>query len=76
MIERIGEAIWKSRAEILASATGILGWVLITAAVAELLPDRVVWLASAGLFCLSLFGFGFMFEIGKRGLYALSRSKR
>ena len=68
--------IVKRRAELLSSMAGILGWSLVTAAIAEVLPERVVYLASAGLFLLSLFGWGFLYEIARRGLYTLTRPKR
>jgi hypothetical protein len=69
-------SIRKHRDEFLASLAGILGWALVTAAIAELLPARVVYLASAGLFCLSLFGFRMAYTIASSGLYALTRAKR
>lgn len=76
MSEKAGESIWDARAELFASLAGVLGWVFLTAAVAELLPARVVWLASAGLFLLTMFGWSFLLEIGRKGLYALTRAKR
>lgn len=74
--ERMGRAIWELRAELLAALAGMLGWLFVTAAVAELLPPRVVYFASAGLFLLTLFGWGFLYTIAKSGLYALTRRKR
>jgi hypothetical protein len=66
----------KHRDEVLASIAGVTGWALVTAAVAELLPARVVYLTSAGLFCLSLFGFRMAYTIASDGLYKLTRAKR
>ena len=74
--EVAGKWIFARRAELLSSLAGVVGWFLVTLAVAELLPRRVVYLASSGIFLLSLFGWGFLLEIARRGLYALTRTKR
>lgn len=62
-------------AEVGAAAALLAGWALITWAIAELAPARIVWRVSAGLFLLSLFGFRLFLIIARDGLYALTRSK-
>jgi hypothetical protein len=62
-------------AELLTALAGIWGWLFVTAAIARVVRPDVVWLASAGLFLLSLFGWRFLFEIAGRGLYTLTRGK-
>lgn len=66
----------KYAAEILASLAGVLGWVFLTLAVAQMLPAGIVYRASAGLFLLTLFGWGFLYEIGRKGIYSLTRGKK
>lgn len=69
-------AVWDSRAELLASFALVAGWILVTSAIARIARPDVVWLASAGLFLLSLFGWRFLFEIAGKGLYTLTRGGR
>lgn len=64
--------VWAARAEIGAAVLLVAGWVLITAAIAQLV-HRTPWLFSAGLFALTMFGWRFLYTIGRDGLYALTR---
>lgn len=63
-------------AESFATVLGVVGWSLVTSAVALVLPPAIVWRLSGGVFCLTLFGWGFLAEIGRKGLYALTRKPR
>jgi hypothetical protein len=64
--------VWAVRAEIGAALLLIAGWTLLTAGIAQLL-HRSPWLFSAGLFAMTLFGWKYLYTIGRDGLYALTR---
>lgn len=51
----------------------LLGWALLTLAVAQLVPPRVVWPASGGLLLLTCGGWGIIWDVARAGLYALSQ---
>jgi LPXTG-motif cell wall-anchored protein len=54
----------------------ISGWAALTAGIASLLPHtgaRALWLASTGLFLISLSGWKFLRRIATEGLYVLTR---
>lgn len=77
--ERIVKPLRRFAGEILISFSAVAGWALLTASVANVLPDagaRSVWFASTGLFLLSLCGWKFLRKIVTDGLYALTRPKR
>lgn len=76
IVEPAGRAIWDARAELLAALAGVFGWLFLTSAIAELVAPRIVWRISAGLFCLTLFGWKFLYELGRKGLYALAKGGR
>lgn len=61
-----------ARAEIAAGSALIAGWLCITAGLAALLPRGQVWLFSAGLLLLSLFGWKFLWLVASKGLYKLN----
>jgi len=61
------------RAEILTAIAWLAGWALLTIAVAEIAPPRVVWPASVGLLCFALGGFRLVGYIAMTGLYLLTR---
>jgi hypothetical protein len=63
-------------AEIMASVALVGGWILVTLAVAEYAPTRVTWLASAGLFLLSCFGWGPLLVLARFGLYSATRDEK
>lgn len=56
-------------------AVGLLGWALLTDVTAHFVGS-VVWELSAGLLCLSLFGWRFAYQIARDGLYATALRKR
>lgn len=61
-----------------AIATGfamISGWLLITYAIAQLAPARVVWPASIGVLLISAAGWRPLFTIAADGLYWLTRER-
>jgi hypothetical protein len=62
-----------NRSELLTGFVGVLGWALVTVALAKVLRPDVVYLASAGAFCFSLFGWRLLYTIARDGLYKLSR---
>jgi hypothetical protein len=64
--------VWAIRGELAQGALLLGGWTLLTAGVAALVP-RSPWLVSAGLFALTLFGWRFLYLLGRDGLYALTR---
>jgi hypothetical protein len=64
------------RGEIFVSVAGTVGWVFITASIAQVVRPDVVWRASAGIFLLSLCGWKLLYEIASSGLYILTRSRR
>lgn len=59
-------------AEVAAAALLLVGWALITQGLALLMTPKV-WPLSAGLFCLTLFGWKFLLYIARDGLYRLTR---
>jgi hypothetical protein len=63
---------WKVRAEIGAALLLVAGWSLLTLGVAQLV-HRSPWCLSAGLFAMTMFGWRFLYTIGRDGLYALTR---
>lgn len=69
---RARHALAVAAPELATTAVLLAGWALVTDAIAALLPHAPVWRVSAGLFCLSLFGWGLLWEIARKGLYALS----
>jgi hypothetical protein len=71
-LERTIEPVWKVRAELGAAVLLLAGWTLITAGVAQFI-HRSPWLLSAGLFALTMFGWRFLYTIGRDGLYSLTR---
>lgn len=74
--QRATKAVASSSAEIMASMALIGGWILVTLAVAEYAPTRVTWLASAGLFLLSCFGWGPLLVLARFGLYSATRDEK
>lgn len=64
------------RGELAIVALFLVGWALLTDAVAALLPHAPIWRLSGGVFCLSLFGWGFLLEIARKGLYKLTLEDR
>lgn len=66
----------KARAEVLAALSLVLGWLLLTSAIAEFAPRRFVWLVSGGLFSLSCFGWGPLFVLARFGLYHATRDEK
>lgn len=67
------QRVLRNRAEIALSAAAIVGWTLVTSAIAHYFAAGVVWRVSAGLFFLSLCGWRMLFKIASSGLYTLSR---
>jgi hypothetical protein len=74
-LERVLAPVWKVRAEIGAASLLLAGWTLLTAGIAQLI-HRSPWLLSAGLFAMTLFGWRFLFTIGRAGLYALTHPEK
>jgi len=64
--------VWRVRAELGAAFLLITGWALLTAGIAQLL-HRSLWMLSGGLFALTLFGWRYLYTIGRMGLYTLTR---
>jgi hypothetical protein len=62
----------KYRAEILTAVVWLTGWTLLTAA----MDRRSVWLASAGLLCISLGGWRLFWVVVTHGLYSLTRGDK
>jgi hypothetical protein len=58
-----------NRAECLTAFMWLAGWALLTAAI----DMRSVWLASAGLLCMSLGGWQLLWTVLRLGLYTLTR---
>lgn len=69
---RLWHGAVRLRAELLASAAFVIGWVFLTWGVAALTVWQV-WPISAGLFFLGLGGWRLLATLVWRGLYALSR---
>ena len=62
--------------EVLNGLGMVLGWALVTGALASFLGVVQVWSLAAGLFVLSLVGWKHMGVIFREGLYTLTRNKR
>lgn len=78
MSKRLGaarDAILGVLPEILTSLALAGGWALITWGIA-LLTAPVAWLFSIGILLISLGGWRMLWEIGTRGLYAMSQGTR
>lgn len=65
----------KYAGEIAVTAAALVGWALVTAGIATIIPHyaRAIWFASAGLLLLSLCGWKFLGTIITTGLYVLTR---
>lgn len=72
MIARWFASVWAARAEIGAAWLLIVGWLFLTVGLEEI-THRDLWMLSAGLFAFTLFGWRFLYTIGRDGLYALTR---
>lgn len=60
-------------AELAAASALVVGWLLVTWAVASLLGVWQVYPLSAGLFALSMFGWRYLYVMAREGLYTLTR---
>lgn len=69
-VRRVLAASWP---EILTAAALLLGWGLLTWGIADLIRRSAVWPLSGGLLCITLFGWRLLLQIGRDGLYALTR---
>lgn len=70
------ELVAKYPGEFAVSVAGLVGWFLVTASIATLLPHagaRATWLASTGLLLVSLSGWKLLRRIATDGLYILTR---
>ena len=63
-------------AEIAAALALLVGWSLITWAIASFSRTWQVWPLSAGLFLLSLFGWKYFGVMARDGLYTLTREPK
>lgn len=63
------------RAELLTAAAFLVGWALVTWAVALYLGP-IIWLISAGLLLISLGGWELLVLILRKGLYTLTRPEK
>lgn len=59
--------------EIGAAAALLVGWSLVTWAIASVARTWQVWPLSGGVFLLSLFGWRYLYVMARDGLYALTR---
>jgi hypothetical protein len=53
------------------AAAALIGWLCVTAAIAQLAPARIVWPLSIGVLCLSVPGFRPLRVIFAEGLFSL-----
>lgn len=63
------------RAEVATAAAFVLGWILVTWALALWISPRI-WLVSGGLLLISLGGWEFLLTVMRKGLYALTRPEK
>ena len=69
-------AVWDGRAELVQAVVLLLGWVLVTRAIAQLTRPTVVWDISIGVLLLSICGWKFLGLLFWRGLYSINQDKR
>jgi hypothetical protein len=75
-VRRLGRALLVARAELAQSFAVLAGWGLVTHAIAQVAQRGPVWSLSAGLFCLSLAGWGWLANVARYGLYKLNDLER
>lgn len=76
---RVAAAEWLATlpwAEIAAALSLVVGWTLITWAIASFSHTWQVWPLSAGVFLMSLFGWKYFGVMARDGLYALTREPK
>jgi len=72
LMRRTFAPVWRARAELGATALLLAGWALLTLGIAQLV-HRSPWALSGGLFAMTLFGWKYLYTIGRDGLYLLTR---
>jgi hypothetical protein len=68
---RVASRAWSARAEVLTAAALLLGWCLVTSAVAAL-TSPLAWRFSLGLLALSLAGWRLFLRLVLEGFYVLT----
>ena len=68
-------AAWAGRAEFLQAVVLLLGWMLVTRAIAQL-TSPTVWDISIGVLLLSICGWKFLGLLFWRGIYSITQDKR
>jgi hypothetical protein len=74
-VTRWGKSLLTARAELLTALAFVVGWLLLTDAIARVMVTPLAWRVSIGLLAISLGGWKLFLTMIVNGLYALTRDE-